>query len=136
MKKILQCLGAIIASTMCSYLMWLLFYWLTPCIMGVGWFLFLLYVFIAGGLLTSLVGSISTLLAVPMSFLTSGNKVAKVINALPLLFFGYCSIRLPWGLDMEYGLLQYLIAISLSVTYLVAFVSIAVCPFAIDGNND
>ena len=83
-----------------------------------------------------MVGSISTLLAVPMSFFTAGNKAAKVINALPFLFHGYCAVCLPWGLDMEYGFLQYLIAISLSTTYLIAFGSLVVCPFTIEENDN
>lgn len=132
MKKIFQCLGTAVASTVCGYLLWLLFYWLTPYIMGVGWFLFFVYLFFAGGLLTGIIGSLSTILAIPVAYLTSNNTVAKIINAIPLLVFGYCSVCLPWGLNMEYKLLQYIIAISLSATYLITFVSLLICPFSID----
>lgn len=36
MKKIFKCLGTLLYSTIVGYLLWLLFYWITPYIMGVG----------------------------------------------------------------------------------------------------
>ena len=51
MKKIFQCLGTVAYSTIVGYLLWLLFYWITPYIMSVGWLLFFLYIFLAGGLI-------------------------------------------------------------------------------------
>ena len=132
MKKIFQCLGAAIYSTVAGYLLWLLFHWMTPYVMGVGWMLFFLYIFVAGGLITGIIASINNLLVVPMVFLMKNNIVAKIINVLPLLFFGYSSVRLPWGLDMNYGVLQYLIGISLTITFLISFGSMIVLPFKIE----
>lgn len=132
MKKIFQCLGTVVYSTIAGYLLWLLFYWMTPYIMGVGWMLFFLYIFLAGGLITGIVASINGLLIIPLAFLMKNNIAAKVINVLPLLFFGYSSVRLPWGLDMNYGVLQYLIGISLTITFLISFGSMIVAPFKIE----
>lgn len=132
MKKILQCLGTTVYSTVAGYLLWLLFYWMTPYVMGVGWLLFLLYIFLAGGLLTGIIASVNNLLSYPMIFLMKNNIVAKIINILPLLFFGYSAVCLPWGLDMDYGVLQWLIGISLTITFLISFGSMIVMPFMIE----
>lgn len=133
-RKILQCLGTVAYSTIAGYLLWLLFYWITPYIMGIGWLLFLLYIFLTGGLITGIVFSVNNLLIVPMVFLMKDNIVAKVINVLPLLYFGYSAVRLPWGLDMNYGVLQYLIGISLIITFLISFGCMIVVPFKIEDN--
>ena len=137
MKKFFQCLLTAVYSAIAGYLLWLLFYWMTPYIMGVGWLLFFLYIFLAGSLITLIVGSISWLLAVPMPFLMKDNIAAKVINVLPMLFFGYSAVCLPWGLDMNYGVLQYFIGISLTITFLITFGSMIVIPFKMeDQPND
>lgn len=135
MKKIFQCLGTVAYSTIVGYLLWLLFYWITPYIMSVGWLLFFLYIFLAGGLIVGIVAFINGLLIVPTTFLMKNNIVAKVINVFPLLFFGYSSVRLPWGLDMDYGVLQYLIGISLTITILISFGSMIISPFKIEDDS-
>lgn len=132
MKKVLQCIGVVIASPVIGYLLWLFFYWVTPYIMGIGWGLFLLYVLLVGGLLSGVVASLTALLTAPITVLMKGNKVAKVINVIPMLFFGFSSLRLPWGLDMDYGFLQILLAVSLSITALITFVGLSAIPFTID----
>ena len=132
MKKIFKCLGTLLYSTIVGYLLWLLFYWITPYIMGVGWFLFFLYIFLAGGLISCIAASINGLLSLPMSFLVKDNIVAKVINVCPLLFFGYSSVRLPWEFDMSYGVLQYIIGISLTIIILISFVGMMIIPFRIE----
>lgn len=132
MKKVLQCLGVVIASPISGYLLWLFFYWVTPYVMGIGWGLFSLYVLLAGGLLFGVVGIITTLLATPITALTTGNKVAKVIYVIPMLFFGFSSLRLPWEFDMDYGFLQILLAVSLSIIVLITFICLMAAPFAVE----
>ena len=100
--------------------------------MGVGWFLFFLYIFLAGGLISCIAASINGLLSLPMSFLVKDNIVAKVINVFPLLFFGYSSVRLPWEFNMSYGVLQYIIGISLTIIILISFVGMMIIPFRIE----
>lgn len=135
MKKILQCIGTVIYSAVAGYLLWLFSYWLTPYIMGMGWWMYLLYLLLAGVVITGFIAAVNNLLLIPMVFLMKNNIAAKVINALPLLFFGYSAARLPWGLDMSYGFLQYLIGISLMITFIVSFGSMIVVPFRI-GNDE
>ena len=127
MKKIFKCLGTLLYSTIVGYLLWLLFYWITPYIMGVGW-----YIFLAGGLISCIAASINGLLSLPMSFLVKDNIVAKVINVFPLLFFGYSSVRLPWEFNMSYGVLQYIIGISLTIIILTSFVVMMIAPFWVE----
>lgn len=136
MKKIIQCIGAAVYGSVVGYLLWLLFYWMTPYIMGVGWLLFILYLIFASGLITGLVYAATMLLSFPTSLILKGNTAAKIINAIPLLFYGYCSVKLPWGLRMDYGALQYLIAISLSITFLIAFAATIFVPFNLPDKDE
>lgn len=132
MKKILQCAGTFVYSTVAGYLLWLLFYWITPYVMGFGWMLMFGFIFIVGGLITPLALSANTALAYPIVFLMRDNKAARVINVFPLLFYGFSAARLPWGLDMEYGFLHYLLGISITITILISFGSLISLPFKFD----
>jgi hypothetical protein len=100
--------------------------------MGIGWGLFILYLFFAGGFLTGLIATVSTFAGIPMSYLMKNNLVAKIINVIPFLLHGYASIVLPWQMDMGYGLLQYILAIVLSGTYLISFGTLIVWPFKME----
>ena len=100
--------------------------------MGIGWFLFILYIFIIGGMFSIVIMNVAYWLSIPLAFLMYKNKVAKVINAIPFILLGIDAVLLPWRLDMDYGLLQYLIGISVSITYLIAFGSAVISPFRIE----
>lgn len=54
MKKIFKCLGPLLYITIVGYLLWLLFYWITPYIMGWGW-----YIFLAGGIISCIAAFIN-----------------------------------------------------------------------------
>lgn len=129
MKKVLQCFGIAVYGTITAFLLWMLYFWATPYVMNIGWLLFILYLIFAFGFLTALSGFVNTLLMVPMAFLVKNNVVAKIINALPMLWFGYRSMLLPWGLNMDYGTLQYLLGISLSSKFVISFISLIIIPF-------
>lgn len=132
MKKFLQCLGTLVYSLIASYLLYLLCAWITPFVMGANWLLFLVFIFVGMGIIGAIIGFASQVLAVPMVLLTSNNMVAKIINMLPFLFFGFLSVCMPWQLDIQYKFLQVLIAISLSLTYLVTFGMMIIAAFSID----
>ncbi len=127
MKKIFQCLGGLIYSSIIGYLLWLLFYFITPYIMGIWWLLL-----IAGGFITGFIANTNYILSIPMFFLMKGNIMAKIISIVPLLYFGYLSVLLPWELDMEYGFLQYFIGIILTIMFLVSYIVTIVIPFIIE----
>lgn len=126
--KILKFAGAFLYGALMAYLMWLLFYWITPIAMLIGWGWFIVYLFVAGGFISMLVGSISYLLVIPIVKLSQGCKAAAYAPIPFLLFFGYSSVRLPWSLNMDYGVFQWVIGISLSITIVVAFISLIVAP--------
>ena len=128
MKKFFQCVGTLIYSGVVSYLLWLLFDWATPYVMGFGLWMYILLVTIVGSVAT-IIASFGSLLAIPMLLLTRSNKVAKVINALPMLYFGYSAICLPWKLDIDYGVLQYLLCLSLSGIVLTVFGNMILASF-------
>ena len=128
MKKILQCLGTAIYSTISSYLLWLLFYWLTPLLMNASW----IYIIIIGGVITMLIAPISSILVIPIMYLVKQNTIAKIINIIPFAFHGYSAIRLIWGLDGQYGILQYIIGIGLTITVFIAFLGMITMPFSMD----
>lgn len=70
--KILKFAGAFLYGALMAYLMWLLFYWITPIAMLMGWGWFIVYLFVAGGFISMLVGSISYLLVIPIVRLSQG----------------------------------------------------------------
>lgn len=132
MKTVLKCLGTIIYSSIAGYILWLLFYWMTPFIMSFGWFMLILYIVIAGGLISQLISNLGMILLIPMRYLLKDCSIAKVINVLCMISFGFSAVRLPWGLDIEYGLLQYIIAASLSITFIVTYACMAFAPYSSD----
>lgn len=51
--KILKFAGAFLYGALMAYLMWLLFYWITPIAMLMGWGWFIVYLFVAGGFISN-----------------------------------------------------------------------------------
>lgn len=131
MKKILQVLATIIYSVIASYLLWLLFYWGTPHIMSIGWFLYLIYIFVFSGVLTFIIASISGWLMIPMFYIMGNNRVAQIINLFPFLLHGIDAVQLPWRFGVDYTFLQYLIGISLTITYAITFGAMILLPFTL-----
>lgn len=127
MKKFFQCLGALIYGLIIGYLLWLVFYLITPYIMGIWWLLL-----IVGGFIAGFIANTNCILSIPVYFLTKGNMVAKIISIVPLLYWGYCSVLLPWGLDMEYGFLQYIVGIILTIMFLMSYIASIAIPFVIE----
>lgn len=131
MKKLLQCLGAAIYGGIAGYLMWLLWYWLTPLLMSASWWVVILYVLIAGGLLSALLGGICNIIAIPLFFLIRGrNVVAKLLYIIPVGFYAFCSVKLPWLLDADYTVLQYIIAVALTINILWMYWAMLALPWA------
>ena len=127
--KLLKFIGALLYGAIIYYLLWLLFNWMTPYVMNISWGWFIAYILIAGGLVSILVGQVVTWLAIPMVFLVKGCKAAKYPQILFGLFFGYSSLKLIWALYADYGLLQWILAISLTIIILISYISLMVVPF-------
>ena len=132
MKYILKILGTFVYSNIMSYLLWLFFYWITPYVMWAGWLLMILYFVLAGGLLTAIVSTLTTTLFVPCTLLMRNDKAAKIINAVICIFWGCSSIMLPFHLDLDFGVRQWILALMLCSTAFIAFVSLITVPFRIE----
>lgn len=132
MKGLLKCVGSLAYSLVAGYLLWLLFYWLTPLVMGMSWGWFVVYLIIGSMLISFLYTTASSILMLPVVFLTRGNKAAKILSIPSYLFHGFSAARLPFSLDMDYGLLQWLLSISLVLAIIGVFYTMVVSPFVVD----
>lgn len=132
MMKLLKVLGSLLYSAIMYYLLWLLFYWITPYIMMMSWGWFIAYLFIAGGFISAFVASIAYIIGIPLVFLSKDCKLAKYPPILFGLIFGYSSIVLPWQLNMDYGVLQWILGILTTIIILIAFISLILIPFKVD----
>lgn len=135
MKKLLQCLGTAVISIIAGYLMYLLCLWITPIAMRMGWLLVIVLVIVGIPIFSGIISAVGNLLSVPIVLLVEKNMVAKIINVIPLLYFGICAVRIPWSIDIEYELLQNLIAISLTISYIIVFGNFMIMPFFVDNNK-
>lgn len=123
MKSILCFIGSALYGAIIPCLLWLLFYSLVPWLMSFGWTAVILYWIFAFGLIVSLLGGIFGFAYLPLLYMTSKCKAAKIIPILSTLFFGYCSIVLPWKVDIDYSLVKIVIAISLTFTILALYIT-------------
>ena len=120
--RFLKSVGLLFYGLIASYLLWLLFYWLTPYVMSIGWGGFILYMLFAGGLVSAIVGSAATLLAYPViTWFNGAYKPVRWICAIFFVFHGFSAIMLPWRLDIDYGFLKILIAVLYGITALISF---------------
>lgn len=134
--KILKFVGFLIYGIVLYYLLWLFFDWITPYVMNVGWILFILYLIFAGGTVSLLIGQLGYTLSIPMLFFTKGCKASKYPPILFGLYFGYQSVICPWEGYTNFGILQWLLAISLTIQILILFIGLMVMPFNIDEDED
>lgn len=130
--NILKFLGALLYSVVVYYVMWLFFNWLTPYVMSISWGWFIVYLLIAGGAVSMFVASIASLIVIPLVLLSRECKAAKYAPVVFGLFFGFSSVRLPWLLDIEYGILQWILGVSFTSIILITFISLLVVPFKVD----
>ena len=127
--KILQVLGTLILSNLFGYLFWLFFYWATPYVMGASWLMFIVYLFVAGGFVTFVSSIVTYLPTTALYFLTRNNITAKLLNFLALSAFGVDAIINVWSLNMDYGFLQWILGIMMTMVIAKEFILAAVAPF-------
>lgn len=134
--KVLKFLGSIVYGAIVYYLIWLFFYWITPYMMGLSWLGYAAYM--AGGIfvLISMASTLGILTHAPLMWLIKGCKPAKYPPMIFAAFFGFSSVKLPWSLDMEYGFLQWVLAISLTLFILLTFAGLIKITFDTDGYLD
>lgn len=132
MLKVLKFFGALLYGAVMYYLLWLFFHWLTPYVMCINWGLFIIYLFLAGGAISMFVASISYLMSIPLVFLCKNCKAARYAPIIFGLFGGFFSVRLPWLINMEYGVLQWILGISFTIIILIAFIALILVPFKVN----
>lgn len=135
MKKIFSFLGSAIYGCIFAYVLWLLFHLITPWVMSWGWVAIIVYWLFALGLITSLLGGLSSYLFIPLYHMVSKCKIGKYIPILFLLAFGYSAIVSPWKMDIEYSFIKGFIAFSISSTAFAFFITFIVGLFKFDGNE-
>lgn len=121
---------SIIYSWIIANLIYYIFYWATPLFMNMNWRWFILYSIVCAGLVPIILSQVSQLLTLPLIYLTKGNLVSKILSALIYGYNGFYAVIMPWCLDgPDYGVLQYIIAISISFEALSIFGLAAIIPF-------
>ncbi len=123
MKKTLSFIGAAIYSALVSYLIWIIFRYLTPWLISWSWLAIIIYLILANGLIFSLIGGICRGLAIPLFPLCD---IASSSKYLPILFLavgGCCSVAIPWRLHPQ-GFKEILIAIDVTIMVLSIFIGI------------
>lgn len=128
-------IGSALYGILMSYLMWLLFYWLTPIVMSLSWGWFVVYLFVAGGFVSLLIANVTYLLSVPWGYLVQKSKLARYAPIPFLLFFGYSAIKLPWSFGSNWGALQWMLGLSLTVIILISFISLLSLAFKMKNDN-
>ncbi len=129
--KLLKIIGAFVYAVLASYLIWLLFHWLTPLVMSFStiWKLLLL-VLVFEPIIVGLLISAAAIIATPVFMLLKNTSAAaKVLISIPFLFHCFSSARLPWLLDIPYNAIPVIIAISISISALCIFGAIVSAVF-------
>lgn len=72
---------------------------------------------------------VAGMLSVPMAYLMKDNMAAKVVYTILCLIWGYSSCALPYHIDMEFGVRQWILAITLTLTALSTFATLIAITF-------
>lgn len=121
MKNFIFVLMTVAYSMLSSFLFWLFFKWITPYVMNASWIMLLLYPFLALSFICMIVSSYGGILSFLNGFFMKDNMAAKVIYTIICLSWGYSSCALPFRLNMEFGVCQWILAIMLTCTALCTF---------------
>lgn len=124
MKKILSFFGGLSYSVVVSYLMWLLFYFVTPFLMRFGWKALILYFVLAAGTIPMLFIPLFTYAWIPIVLLIRKCKAVRFVSVIPLLLFGYSAVADVWRLDIVYSGSKVAIAIAVSVMIATLFIAL------------
>lgn len=93
------------------YLTWLIFYWLTPFIMGLSWFWMIFIFLVLGGFAIPLVGLLPGLLSVVGNRLHTGHLIEVIVNILIIGYFAFSACRLAWTINISSGLKEIIFAL-------------------------
>ena len=106
----LRILGSIVYGSIMYFLLWTFLYAMTPKLMGLDWYGF--FFILPSFLWLFQVSVVVVLLVSPMLWICKKSLAAKIVHIPIGLYFAWYCVRLPWSMDMEYGLLQWILALS------------------------
>lgn len=129
LNYLLKIIGTFVVSSICGYLLWLLFQWITPLILNLRWFAALLLWLCCTSLILGLLATITSLLSIPVLFLTRDNRMAKYLHVIIMILFVIDSIMILFRLDMNLNVFQWIIAIALCGVYVRTFIGLMLIPF-------
>lgn len=128
-------LGTLIYGVLFSTIIYLLFHFLTPWLMSWGWVAVILYWIFALGFISSILSSVFAFISIPFMYMIPKCSVGRYTPIFFLIIAAYNSIVEPWQLDMDYTVVKYVIAFSISSTAFAAFLSTITMLFGIDGKT-
>lgn len=121
MKKVLAVVLSVVISFIASWLLWLIFYYAIPFVFPLQeWGIIIALLFDSVGAM--FVIGVSGLLLSPIYFVKKLFNKSKYFAIPFYLFHGFSAIRLPWGLNVEYNVTEYILGVILSVGVLIAFI--------------
>ncbi len=131
--KIIKIVGSIVISSITSYILWVLYFYAIPFVMNIGWKMFILYIFLFGGLMTAIISHVAAFLYYPLILASKGCKIAKYVS-IPFIFYFVClaPLKLPYSLNIDFSVLQWILAISLNILAVSTFISIIIVLFNVN----
>lgn len=130
MKKILLFIGAILYSEIISFVIAVGFAYLTTWFLQFGWTAAIIY-FLIGTIAYGILNTITMFAWAPLYYCVSKCNIAKWIAVLPLLYYGYISITLPWKMPFDYSFVNYFMAFELSSLVLAVYATMIISTFKI-----
>lgn len=129
MKKFLQVIGALVYGVVVVCLLELFFDWVTPMIVTLsGWEVVVFYAFIL-----EIMISLMYVACMGLTFLalriTKDCLVAKIVYALLFVPQLILCVRLPWIGPIDYGFIQVILAITVTLLIVVVCVALPAVPF-------
>lgn len=124
LNKVLRFIAAIPISIILSYLLWLVFYWLTPYAMKVNTISrLLLYVLILQPIILSILVFAASFVITLIHVLVQGISPAlKWLFVLPFAFHGFSAMMLPWWYR-PHGAIPVIMSVFISIYAVINFTS-------------
>lgn len=126
MKGVLCFIGSVVWATVCSYLLWLFFWSVSPWLMRANVWGLIAYFLIGSAVLIGCAQMLSGLFVLPIVFMSKYCRAAAWFSLSVFAFNGYCAVAAPWHI-WEGGVVAFLMAVSVSLHALSVFLNIMKC---------
>lgn len=125
-KKIAQVIGAFVYAVIVGIILAVVCNLLSIyAIERSGWWGFISYTILIPNVIMWIFSLLVGLLFIPSLYLSSGNIVAKIIGAIPLIYQAVKCVIFLWSLEDDYGVLQWCWGIELTISYIFLFFTLA-----------